>query len=724
MTEKKETTATSPDLIRGELSSGKMSLSTKKIVLQFLSTLWWSPEKFTTAQADMEEIEVASKELVPLALTSLQGLSNVSPDENMSPMQTIVWIMEELKKEMHPQAKLEEPDLSIRFMNVIATMINVPLAWSLLMSHIAAAADPFSFADDFPELDLTEPEPSTGSTNLSAHQQTAFEFCNKLGMLFFAKKQPVPGFNLRTFPLIAGPSGAGKSHLVRALAQAQCCEYFPVTFGTWMPQGSKAEQCTTEAIALCAAKGRVLVHVDELDKMRAGFTSSWEISVLNDIWDLLQRTMNLRNMSFTGDADSKRKKMEAKIRENVWVVGSGTWQEAFESNRSPVGFGEALDEESFAASAMERIERLRLVPTELLARFNSRIQVLSHPSAKEIAVFLSESEAAIELDAEQISELDKAIQKHGFRAVENWITDSSIQEIANDNVRCAPTLICGAAPTQTVTQESLHAYQIDVFGNGDSHFVQIQKVQGSDIELRWVQCRTGKNQQGFTCGYEPLPYMDIWDSFTQQWDAPQRQTVSMKTFVSWNPRRIELPRLKTLNDQHDQLFQLWRDQVLHKDSIEEDSRGLIETIYSDVYSEAQRSEVAEDRFRIAAAVLSSPFYEELGEPDYVGPTITEIVKQCNGQVSRGVTELYLSLRDRMNMAELQECLYTWENKLIDQVLEELETGVPICEQLAIPPSLGTFFEQHQTECAWNLLNHTQQHEFIETLDACKSLQKA
>lgn len=728
MIEKKEMTVTSSDLIRGELSSGYMSLSTQELVLQFLSTLWWSPEKLANARFNLEEIEEACKGFVPLALESLRGFSDTPLEGNMSHMQTIVCTMEELKKEMRPRAKFEKPHLCMKLTAVTASMVEIPLLWGLFMNHIEAATHSISFADDLTDLDLTATEPSTSSATLSAHQQTVFKFCNQLGILFFAKKKPVSGFNLRTFPLIAGPSGSGKSHLVRALAQAHSCEYFPVTFGTWMPQGSKAEQSTTEAIARCAARGRVLVHIDELDKMQSGFTTGWEISVLNDIWDLLQRTMNLRNMNFTEDADSKRKKLEETIRENIWVIGSGTWQEAFEGNRSSVGFGEELDNAGFADSALERIERLQLVPTELLARFNSRIQILTHPSAEEIAVFLSESEAAIELDVEQISEMEKAIRKYGFRAVENWITDYSIQEIANDNARDAPTYICGAAPIQSVMRGCIHAYEVeyqkDAFGNGNSHFVQIEEIRGSDIELRWVQRRTGKNQQGCAFGYEPLAYMDAWDSFARQWHTPQRQTVSMKTFVSWNPQRVQLPKLEPLNDQHEKLFELWKEKVLCEDSIEEDSRGLIETIYSDVYSEAQRYEIGENRFRIATAVLCSPFCRAFGEPDYEGPTITEIVKQCNSNVNQGVTEFYHCLCDRMGMADLQECLYAWENNLIDQVIGELETSVPICEQLAVPPSLRKFFDSHQITCDWNRLSDLQRHHFIEALDACKSLKKA
>ena len=727
---KQDTTNTTPhtsaDAVWQELKHGCYSLATQQLIIEFLNLLWWSPEQLATLKVDVAALDNAGealahrmlRKLLNQAETERADIEEAATGSQPAHTEQVALIMGDLHKEQQRQAALDTPEENIIFMQALSALVDNAVAWKCFQDYVAARTDPLNCA----VLDTdaaAEPEASSDAPQLSRHQQDVFHYCHQLGALFFARQQPVPGFKLRTFPLIVGPTGAGKSHLVRTLAQAHDCDYLPITYGAWQVQGSKADTCTIELIAQRAAKGRVLVHLDELDKMRAGFSSSWDISVLNDVWDLLQQSISLQNMSFTGDAAVKREQLEATIRQNVWVVASGTWQEAFEAPRQPVGFGEAAACDSPAEAALERIEKMQLVPPELIARLNSNIQVLTYPSAQEVAGFLAKS--GVTLSADEVHSLADGIDRYGFRAVENWITDYSIRQLAArpKQPEAVPTPDTEAAPAHSTARN--YVFTVAPLKNDVRRIVQIEAIDGTQVQLKWLQARSGKGTDGFVHGYEAVPHMQVWDAFARKRQLPLRQTVSMTTFASWRPHRMPRPPRQSLNHLPADLYRLWSALAEPSAALTSDDAVTIEQLYSTVYTTEQAQAIREDRQRVAAAVLCSPLFEQTTEPGYAGPNISEILQQCNADVSAGVVDFYHTMSDHSQAAPSATELYNWENQLIDQVLEQLDgDAMPICEQLCMPKSLCEYFKQAAPRRKWQQLSGSEQQAFISVLEAQKS----
>lgn len=258
---------------------------------------------------------------------------------------------------------------------------------------------------------------------LSTSQQTAFDFCFDLGRLFFGGRRLDAGFGMRTFPLLVGPTGAGKSYLVRRLAKALNCHYLPLNYGSWLPQGCKKSPNTIDLIATTALKhNRVLLHLDELDKLRGNFSSGWDISISNELWDLLDQNLSGAHLDNQQFAPRDHDKVLNGIRRRVWIVGSGTWQSIFEDHTQTMGF--AASRQRSQESVIDDIFQMRLVPSELLARFNSKVQVLSYPNDAELVSFLDSMN--ISLDESQSTQLRERIQRSGFRSVEDLVTEHCI----------------------------------------------------------------------------------------------------------------------------------------------------------------------------------------------------------------------------------------------------------------------------------------------------------
>jgi len=81
--------------------------------------------------------------------------------------------------------------------------------------------------------------------------------------------------------------------------------------------------------------------------------------------------------------------VQEKLRRSLWLVGSGTWQQVYVTNRpgSTIGFtgpAPALP----AAVDQDSIARAQLISPELLYRFNSDLIFLTYPSQTETAALL------------------------------------------------------------------------------------------------------------------------------------------------------------------------------------------------------------------------------------------------------------------------------------------------------------------------------------------------
>ncbi|MFZ4774039.1 MAG: ATP-binding protein [Terrimicrobiaceae bacterium] len=214
----------------------------------------------------------------------------------------------------------------------------------------------------------------------SKSQQQAFKKLIDIGETFFYAEWEGAGLRPRLDPLVVGPSGAGKTHLIRAVAEQLALPVLRITHGEWIVAGSRSSSAhTTEKVRKFIQQNeRGIVHMDELDKARAGFQSEWTISVFAEIFCLIDRVEPAG-----GRQQDWSPELLKRLSKDIWFIGTGTWQDLWTKQSAPsIGFGGAtarIDPADFTAD----IHRTRLIPDELLRRFCSDIICLNSATPDE-----------------------------------------------------------------------------------------------------------------------------------------------------------------------------------------------------------------------------------------------------------------------------------------------------------------------------------------------------
>jgi len=247
-------------------------------------------------------------------------------------------------------------------------------AYQASVSHPKGAAFRAWF-DSVPTLRV-QPKP-VSTTLLTRSQRTVWNALEETADLYFGGMLRKSRIQPRTSRLIAGPSGVGKTHLVRAFAREQGCGFLSLSYGSWLPTGSKHEETTAELLMkFVAAHERCLIAIDELDKFHGGLKQEWSVSIQNDLFALVDRTW------FQGSTEIKER-IQRKLRENVFIVGLGTWQSLWAvtggASRS-IGF-----QQSSGSAMPDQIRAARVIPTELLNRFHHEILLLEPMTAADFA---------------------------------------------------------------------------------------------------------------------------------------------------------------------------------------------------------------------------------------------------------------------------------------------------------------------------------------------------
>lgn len=260
-------------------------------------------------------------------------------------------------------------------------------------------------------------------------QREAARLLRSFAEVYFTNQPSGLKFRPRLFPLVVGPTGVGKTTLIASTAAVLEVPVLRVTYGDWLPRGvrNEAGEATVMAIlrALDAAP-RLILHIDELDKIREDYGTGWGRSVANDIWNVLDGVLPVRDF-LTGAkrqvTEENQARLLRRIRDGLWIVGSGTWQGVFDAAERPsLGFAAAAAVAPQAEELAARIRAAEQIPAELLARFATELVFVEYPKTdEEVRELLDQSGlAALAGEVGEMIDLSPAhFCKVGFRCIES-----------------------------------------------------------------------------------------------------------------------------------------------------------------------------------------------------------------------------------------------------------------------------------------------------------------
>lgn len=224
--------------------------------------------------------------------------------------------------------------------------------------------------------------------------------------------------------------------LIERAAELLGAYYRRMQRGDLAPQGaSRMRASMFQILDLLVLHERVLIHIDELDKFGAegsGATpgNDWGASIFSDLWSALDGVFPID--SYLALEDRPRAKdptvnlqyLEKRVRNCLYIVGSGTWQDIFARAAKPsVGFATGLDETPQAVTAAD-VRKSRLISPELLARFNANLLVLGYPDRDEVVNLVRASgiaKLAKEVGYDILPD-DLDFRKGGYRVLETLLS--------------------------------------------------------------------------------------------------------------------------------------------------------------------------------------------------------------------------------------------------------------------------------------------------------------
>ena len=269
--------------------------------------------------------------------------------------------------------------------------------------------------------------------------------------------------------LVVGGTGVGKTALATIAAEADGINATPLRISApgWIPSGAHNRGVTESLVTIAehiTHNARTLLVVDEIDKVcsHGPGQDAWLAYARGEIMDLVDGRWpeGLRIPSDDDDLNSKQlaERLTTKLRNTVFIIGIGTFQDYFDSagSRRAMGFVTDSDESLSEISAVIVAERL---PRELANRFNSNLirlpelrpmdyQAIARHAADSLPEYIRE-----QFLAAAIRQIPGAIAaKKGVRFLEEAMLDT-LKELPPEAAPLSVPTLFSLTPTETPTLE-------------------------------------------------------------------------------------------------------------------------------------------------------------------------------------------------------------------------------------------------------------------------------
>ena len=215
------------------------------------------------------------------------------------------------------------------------------------------------------------------------HQKNALNEITARARAYFAGHWRSLPITPRWHSLVCGPTGVGKTALAAMAADAVGASLLRISAPCWMPSGAH-HRGSKESIGVISEhvyrNERTLLVIDEIDKLVDGSSGgtggsgndAWRSYVRGEIYDLADGRWPA-GMTTPDDEDCNEIPLEimtSKLRDSVFVLGIGTFQEWFDHSAShrTLGFGAETDS-TFREISADTVARR--IPRELANRFNT-----------------------------------------------------------------------------------------------------------------------------------------------------------------------------------------------------------------------------------------------------------------------------------------------------------------------------------------------------------------
>lgn len=332
-----------------------------------------------------------------------------------------------------------------------------------------------------------------------AHQQEVYEALLRTAKAFFETNWKCLPYTPRWNRLILGPSGNGKTALVKILAEELGIALYHISATNWIPLGgAERGACNTwpEIAKFILEQERVILFIDELDKLYA--ESSWMNHVRVEIFSLLDHklpgNLDLSKVVSESDEDDTKAlagRIKKHLRESVFIVGAGAFQDLYETTRRErqvTGFG--IRQEKDESPLLQHKDIQKVLPTEICNRFAYPLLELPMLEEKDYNALIEQ--VALTLPAEASEELRTLAKAQLQNAIDNKLNCRFIESLIRQLIEKRPECFQKSQPVgeYTIDNANVSLNFIGASGKSPAFFMSegksksfLEKILNDDEEL-------------------------------------------------------------------------------------------------------------------------------------------------------------------------------------------------------------------------------------------------